>query len=1352
MSDTPPASRARLRPVLLALLALALIAGAWWILSFDLKTYVEAALTNALGAQVRIQRLHWRGLSEVTAEGIAMEKDGQRIAGLDRLRIVGSPWVLLRRRIVLDTLEILAPALHLRRDAGGRWNLPVLNAATDTSSGGGRHPLRWSAEIRHGTLRAGSASVTTGTAHVGLDSLNLDFGVRPEGEGHALLLSRLNSILLSPPLVIRRIDADAALRDDGLDLSALDLETEASHLRVAGHVRPFSAPRIELVLDADRLSSDEVRRFLPAFPLAGPLGLTASLKGGRDGLDIAAELKTQGGSVEGRGHLNLAATPVAYDLALKTRGIDLAGLLPGRRTPTDLNLSLSASGRGLSPKEADLSASLVTAASSVGGAAFDSSAARLRLKEGVLDAEARIRIEGWGDIRTESRVDFTAAPLRYRIDADVTGLNLAALTGDVSLKSSLSGRMQASGSGLDAEGLDVEGRAVLRPSHIAGRRIDGLEAEGRYRGRILSLDRLVLRSPAGGGQATGQVTFPSGRLPTYGGEVEVSGLDLASVAGDSALRSDLNATVILAGEGMEEISLRAEGHPSTFLGIPIHHFTAGGGMRRGAWKVERLTLESQAGDVALDGVIGPSDSIDVRADLHARHLLPTRSLNLALIGDVSGTLKGRLGDLHVVAAGHADSLASGAVVLRDATFDLNLRGLNLRRRGAGVDTSVSGEATIRVGRLAVSPFTLDDLIAGVHLTPGVADLALNVAPADWALVDAAGRVTFSPEGFVARLDTLSVDARKFRVRSEGEARLRYAYGGAVRLERLRMVQEGGTLTASGEADASGRVRGEARLQGIDLRRWEDLLGRKDGLAGVLSVSAVASGRLGDPEVTGSVEIAGGKVSEFAYSRLAGTFDYRKGVGQVDLQLDQRGASKSRGLTLRGSAALPARPDSPLDLHARTEGLDLSFLQAAFPDLRDVEGSLRGDLTLSGTMRQSALSGFLEVPSGSLRIPRIGLRLTDAKMRLDAAPGKVTLSGLKLRTREGSLEGNGKVGLDGLRVKDFDLEVEADKFDALDRKDAQLNLSGTLKLTGTPVYPNLTWDLTVQRALIPLPEEEGPAQASPSIYESEFVRGMTSKGRLRVPRNAWVRSSDFNAEVQGEIEVDKEGPALILFGELDAVRGHYIFQNAQFSIARGELRFRGTPDDDPDLYLVGVRRLARVLPDASGKPSQDLTVSIVVGGTLNKPQVSLESDAPTPLDQADLLSYALFGQPSSQTLLGSLGGGGSTANFQSQAQNLVVGITANHLKQTVGRELGLDVLEVEMGQGKEPLTHLAIGKYVSRDLLLTFSQDLVEAGGQGQDRLGRKVSVEYELSRSFGLSGSVDDQKKTALDLFWKKEW
>ena len=1368
------------------LLALVLIAGAWFVYTFNLKAYVETALTQALGAQVRIQSFRIGGLSRVTVEGVSVERDSQRIAGLGRLHIVASSWGILRRKIVIDTLEVVAPALHLRRDAEGHWNFPILNAPVQSA----KDPWSWVIEVRHGTLRDGAASLTTvlpdslrqvsvdslttvsldrtgadstlavlpdslrqvsvdSLTTVSLDSLNLDFGIRPEERGHTLLLSRLNSVLLSPPLVIRRVEATAFLRGDSLNVSAFDLETEASHLRLTGRVRRFSDPQVDLVLEADPLSSDEVRRFLPAFSLTGPLALTASVKGEQDTMDIATELRTQGGSVEGRGHVNLAAEPVSYDIVLTTRNIDLARLLPDSLTPTDLNLSLSVSGKGLSAKEADLSGVLVISGSSFGEAAFDSSVARVRLKDGLLDAEAQVRLQGWGDLRGEGHLELTATPLRYRVNADVTDLNLASALKDTSLQSDLSGSIEISGSGVVMDSLDAEVLLTLRPSRIAGQRFDGFEAEGRYRERVLSLGRLALRSPAGEARGTGQVTFPPDQLLTYDGEIVVSGLDLARVTGDTTLRSDLNATVTLAGKGGEEMDLRLEGHPSKLLGIPIDRFTAGGDLRQGVWNVEQFNLESQAVNVVLTGTLGPSDSIDVRAELHARQLLPTRSLNLALSGDVTGTLRGRLEDLHVVAEGHADSLASGTTVLRDATFDMDLGGLNLRRPDAGLDRAVFGDVTVRVGSLALSSFVLDDLIAGAHLTPGIADLALNVAPADWALVDAAGRVTFSPEGFVARLDTLSVDARKFRVQSVGQGELRYTYGGPIRLERLRMVQEGGELTASGVVEED-RVRFEARLQGIDLKRWEDLLGRQDGVSGKLDISATASGRLEDPEVSGAVEIVDGKVSDFAYKRLAGTFEYRRGVGMLDLRLDQGGVLKSKELTLQGFVPLPMRPDGPFDVHVRTEGLDLSFLQAAFSDLQDVEGSLRGDLTLRGTMRRPVLSGFLEIPSGSLRIPSLGLRLRETKMRLDAAPDRVILSGLKLRTKDGSLEGGGEVGLDGLRVKDFKVEVEANKFDALDRKDAQLSLSGTLRLTGTPIHPGLNFDVMVHRALIPLPEEEAPA-GSPSIYDSEFIQGMTGRGHLRVPRNAWVRSSDFNAEVQGELDVEKEGSVFILFGELNAIRGQYIFQNARFSIARGELRFRGLANEDPEIYLVGVRRLARVLPDASGKLTQDLTVSIVVGGTLNKPQISLESDAPMPLDQADILSYALFGRPSSQALLAPFGGGGGTGGgFQSQAQSLVVGMTANRLKQTVGRELGLDVLELEMGSNT--LTHLAIGKYVSQDLLLTFNQDLIEAGGQGQDRLGRKVSAEYEFSRNIGLIGSVDDQKKTSLDLFWKKEW
>ena len=1347
-----PDSRHLVRRVLLLIPALA-VALALWIRPLDIKARVEGAASVALGGQVRIGNLRWRFPFEITALGVTVEKDGRIIGGVERVRGAASVPALLRGRIVLDSLVVEDPFFRLQRGEGGLWNLPALNINTDASS---REKGRgWPLEVRAGVIRSGRVEVDLGDACVRMDSLNLDFGIRREAQGHALLFRRVNTVSLSPPLVIRRIDASAVLEENSLVLKGLDLRTEASHLQLEGGIRNFEDPHAELFLRADTLDSDEVRRIFPGFLGSGPIGVNASVKGAKDALDLVVASNASWGRIEGEGRLNLSSEEAAYDLNLRAEGIDLSRLEAGMST--NLNLAVSLKGKGLAPRRADLTGSVAVRSSALGGVTVDSSTAGIRLKDGVLSADGRARVDGLGEVNGQAWMQVAASPPRYGLQAEVRGADLGVLSNHPWLRSNLSGRLVVEGSGLAPENRDLTCSMTVSPSTVGGRRIDALEARGSYRGRLVRLESLVVRTPAGEARASGQAAFPEDGSPVYGGKIDVSDLDLAAVSGDPALQGVLNLTVGVTGGGGQGLGFRLEGRPSTLFDIPVGRFEAEGTSQKGIWRVKHFQLWSQAGDAAGSGAVGPSDEIDLSAEVRVDSLRSVSNRLFFRGAKAWGKAQGRIRDLRIEAAGGVDSLSYEGYRMRAASLSLDVRGLDLNRSGAGMGISAQGDVTLRIENASRQLLSIHDLTLGLLVSPKVADLGVKVKAFGGAQLGAAAQISLEGDGLAARLDTLFVDAGKVQIRSEGTARLRYAYGGDMQLEGLRLTQAGGALAVDGRVDGGGRLQGEMRLERIDLVRWEDLLGRQDGLSGLLSLSAKASGRLEDPEVSGSLGISDGSISEFAFKSLSGTFGYGGRMGKVDLLLEQEDGtapgpgSGSRQLTLRGTLPRASDKDGPLDLRVRADDIDLSFLQAVFPDLRKVEGRLQVDLALTGTLGRPSLQGSVDVESGRFEEPTIGFVARDASLRLEVKPDRLLLSNLTLRTKRGALTARGSAEVDGLRPKKFDVDITADDFDAWDGKDTKLSLSGRLNLTGDPGRPVANGEFTVNRALLPVPGEDEPAQAPASFWDSEFVRDLVLHCRFRVPRNAWLRSQDLNAELTGEIEVAKEGPGFVLFGELEAIRGQYVFQNAAFSIDRGQMRFQGTPDNDPNIYLVGSRRIPRALPNETGKPNQDLLISVVVGGTLSKPEVSLQGDASTPLEQSDLLSYLFFGRPANQSLM-SPGGGGSGQDLQAQAQNLALGIAANRLKHTVGRELGLDVLEVELGKGGEAVTRIEVGKYVRKDLLLTFSQDYFTTIGEGSDRLGRKVSVEYQFDRHFGMSGSVDDQKKTALELFWKEEW
>jgi autotransporter translocation and assembly factor TamB len=125
--------------------------------------------------------------------------------------------------------------------------------------------------------------------------------------------------------------------------------------------------------------------------------------------------------------------------------------------------------------------------------------------------------------------------------------------------------------------------------------------------------------------------------------------------------------------------------------------------------------------------------------------------------------------------------------------------------------------------------------------------------------------------------------------------------------------------------------------------------------------------------------------------------------------------------------------------------------------------------------------------------------------------------------------------------------------------------------------------------------------------------------------------------------------------------------------------------------------------------------VLVGGTVEAPRISLESDAQPPLSQSDLLSYLAFGGRS-----GSLQQFNQTSLTASQGQNLInvassrlagvaLGVALDEVKGSAARSLGVDVFNItpsdipvfssNSGQFLKS-TEVEIGRYVNPRTFVT----------------------------------------------------
>lgn len=106
-----------------------------------------------------------------------------------------------------------------------------------------------------------------------------------------------------------------------------------------------------------------------------------------------------------------------------------------------------------------------------------------------------------------------------------------------------------------------------------------------------------------------------------------------------------------------------------------------------------------------------------------------------------------------------------------------------------------------------------------------------------------------------------------------------------------------------------------------------------------------------------------------------------------------------------------------------------------------------------------------------------------------------------------------------------------------------------------------------------------------------------------------------------------------------------------------------------------------------------------------------------------------------------------AYLESNQPVFVVGLAANRLKERIGQELNLDVLQLEMATGAR-VSRVQVGKYISDRIFVSYDDPI------GTD--AREFTVEYELLPDLTLESRVgfDDQgdQKSKLFITWRKDW
>lgn len=1310
-----------------------LILQAGWLNSLLLAT-LEDRLSSEYGGSVQLGELRGKPLSAFQIVDVRIvTRDGDRVE-LDTLEVRLRLLPLFLGRLVFERVELKAPKLILGSGGTGKppskesWLLRFDAARHGWSKGWLLRELR----LEEVVVTQGQMIKEVGGSDL-LGDLNLVFGFNANPDGYRLKLHRFSSVVFDPPLVISNLEAVATLKDGVLLVEGLELRTLRSQLSLSGSLSDLFNPKIDVNVYSEYFALQE----FTGYPYDVVLGsLKARLVGGVDRLSIDLGFNQSEAKLALEGHVDLTGEKIGYDLQVEADGVEMDTILPGLGVGAVFDLRGGIKGRGIRPWNAEADVDAVLSRGLALGAKIDTLQANAKLRNGEVAIELRARGPA-GDAEGRLQVDLSGKVPFYDLSVNFRHVDLSRFEEGPGAQTDLTGEVH-----LEREGPEAwNGNAILKSLRAGPVRCEELFFQGTFRKGEIKLTGLSALVQPGSGSlsATGQIDLgqiwrPEAGLPSYNLDFLIESLDAGQLNEVLEPAGPVSLAANFEGKGFHPDSisslLHIEATASRFLGV---------GLDTG-----HVSLVRQGRSLKLRDLIFKNDIFSLNGGGQATI---GDSLVFEFWGQVDpAKLGGKLG--LEVGGGPISFEAELGRTWADPLFSARLYGNRLDTEGVSMfgvslETTLpvlsSGGLSVRVDSLVWTNRSLRKVFLDAGLDGDDVVFLLGNSTTEKDRISLWGRLGISDQEVRLALDSLSVSVGQVAFSNVGPCRLSYCPESGLSVEQFHVGGAAGRMEARDYTDAPGAVK--IIVDDMDLRSWFLMLGLGEEVSGTLDGEVVVSGNLNNPQVVSDIQFQDVTAAGVGFREISGSITYWRNSLDLDLELTQTSGANARvlgtlPLDFPGLSARDEAPDMLVDLSIQSEGIDLGFLKVLSPEIAASGGGLAIDVRVTGFAAQPEPDGWLRITNGQLGLTSLNQDFRGFVADVSFLPDAIVVE--RLGAEGGRLAGEGKIHLEGRTVGAFDLSFKFEDLAVVNLPELSANLNADLTLRGNLDGPVLEGQAELTRAVIELLSLlEGPEGQEESIWNTvPFLRRMSGRVRASASRNVWIRDRTLNVEISGDLDVVKEPEGFRFYGALDSRRGNYDFQNANFNIDQGQIQFLGKTETNPELSILGSKRVRLI----TGEPA---IITVILGGALLHPQVTFESDPFLP--EADILSYLVLGLPA-DVLSGSQGQG---AGLTDQAPYLVLGIAANRLKRTIGKQLNLDVVEIDIGG--TAATRLVVGKYIGQKFFVSYAQDLRSPIG------GQEVTVEYELIPKVTLEaqqrvGTEQQSERQSVGLFWKTEW
>ena len=383
-------------------------------------------------------------------------------------------------------------------------------------------------------------------------------------------------------------------------------------------------------------------------------------------------------------------------------------------------------------------------------------------------------------------------------------------------------------------------------------------------------------------------------------------------------------------------------------------------------------------------------------------------------------------------------------------------------------------------------------------------------------------------------------------------------------------------------------------------------------------------------------------------------------------------------------------------------------------MENPDGLINGETEFEGNLKEFKLTGQAEIKNAQFGINLISARFDSGYAKVKFRENQIIFESMKAQVYSGSSLhlGNRSWATGGGIIKLEPMFHVRNLYFDFSFQEAQLQYqnyaygigSGNFAVSMKDEVMFYNGNIKIKEAIIPV--EFGTYLEAANGEEKKWYMNLKLSGE----RNIWLRNRDADIEFGGEVYVVKEQTPLYVSGILETRRGNYYWLNHILKITNGKVTFMPQEVIDPELDFTAE------LDTRERNPNTNQAIKIILHctGPISEPVFEFFSDPPL-YNEQDILTYLNLNI--------------TWQELESMKQGEYVGKVLPQnvlawLESDVSRKLraytGLDYFRLEAPLFEpDEKTKLTVGKYVSRNLFITYTYDITSYSNE--------FNVEYFLN-------------------------